>query len=89
MILLSDCLQNLSQLMQMKLPSSTKCIASVVRRSFNAIAQIGMSTNEVVQACFKLLTVVLRDFKWFGFKESQIKVAVVFLGVDAHHARFC
>eukprot|EP00698_Gefionella_okellyi_P013125 TRINITY_DN3578_c0_g1_i1.p1 TRINITY_DN3578_c0_g1~~TRINITY_DN3578_c0_g1_i1.p1 ORF type:complete len:2700 (+),score=760.97 TRINITY_DN3578_c0_g1_i1:176-8101(+) len=75
-------LKSLSHLIQMKLPSSTKCIANMVRRSFNVIGQVAVSDSDVVQACFKLLAIVIRDFKWFGFKDSQMKVLLKFIMMD-------
>lgn len=41
-----------------------------------------MSTSDVVQACFKLLTVVLRDHKWVTFKEGQLRVLLKFIMQD-------
>jgi U3 small nucleolar RNA-associated protein 20 len=41
-----------------------------------------VSTSDVVQACFKLLTVVLREHKWVLMKEAQVRVLIKFVGAD-------
>ncbi|KAJ3260764.1 U3 snoRNP protein [Boothiomyces macroporosus] len=71
-----------SLIIKAPLPNLPDTIPVAVKRIFQIIAKSGSTDSELIQQCFKLLTIVLRDCKQVKVPEKPIIALLGLLGPD-------
>ncbi|GBB97092.1 hypothetical protein RclHR1_02910020 [Rhizophagus clarus] len=67
---------------KLKLKSLDNALPVIVKQTFALIRTSNTTNSELVQACFKLLTVIIRDCKHVDFKESQLTLLINLIRPD-------
>uniref|UniRef100_U9SZI5 Uncharacterized protein n=1 Tax=Rhizophagus irregularis (strain DAOM 181602 / DAOM 197198 / MUCL 43194) TaxID=747089 RepID=U9SZI5_RHIID len=67
---------------KLKLKSLDNALPVIVKQTFSLIRTSNTTNSELVQACFKLLTVIIRDCKHVDFKESQLTLLINLIRPD-------
>ncbi|CAI2171430.1 13286_t:CDS:10 [Funneliformis geosporum] len=66
----------------LKIKSLDDALPAIVKQIFTLIRTSSTTNSELVQACFKLLTVIIRDRKKFEFKESELTFIINLIRPD-------
>ncbi|CAG8576266.1 3030_t:CDS:10 [Funneliformis caledonium] len=66
----------------LKIKSLDDALPVIVKQIYTLIRTSSTTNSELVQACFKLLTVIIRDRKKFEFKESQLTFLINLIRPD-------
>ncbi|KAJ3273507.1 U3 snoRNP protein [Terramyces sp. JEL0728] len=69
-------------IIKVPLPNMADTIPIVVKRLFQLIAKSASTDSELIQQCFKLLTIILRDCKQVKVPEKPIIALLALLGPD-------
>ncbi|RIA94698.1 hypothetical protein C1645_709313 [Glomus cerebriforme] len=67
---------------KLKLKSLDEALPVIVKQTFTLIRTSNTTNSELAQACFKLLSVIIRDCKQVEFKESQLTLLINLIRPD-------